>query len=137
LVQNAFLRLLRSKHTYRQQGQFRAWIYQIARSAHADHYRKHRRERPLEDEDVHIPSALPDPSAELEADQRAELVRAALAKLPAEKREVLVLSRYQGLRYSEIATLLGCPESTVKVKVHRAVKALRAAYFELAKDPVS
>jgi RNA polymerase sigma-70 factor (ECF subfamily) len=136
LVQDAFLRVLRSKHTYRQEGKFKAWIYQVARSAHSDHYRKRWRERPLEDEDGEIAGVsmpLPD---QLEDAQRVELLRAALERLPEDKREVLILSRYQGLRYTEIASILGCAENTVKVRVHRAVKALRDAYLELAKDPV-
>jgi RNA polymerase sigma-70 factor, ECF subfamily len=136
LVQESFLRILRSKHTYRPEGRFKAWIYQVARSAHADHYRKRWRERPLEDEDVQIASHAAPVTDRLESAQQSEMLRAALARLPEDKRSVLVLSRYQGLRYSEIASILGCPENTVKVRVHRAVKALREAYLELTKDPV-
>jgi RNA polymerase sigma factor (sigma-70 family) len=136
LVQETFLRVLRFKHTYRSSGRFRAWLYQVARSAHADHYRKRWREQPL-DGDVES-MAGPDPGIgdRLEENERHALVRAALRRLPEDKREVLVMARYQGLRYQEIGDILGCAENTVKVRVHRAMKALREAYFDLSEDRV-
>jgi RNA polymerase sigma-70 factor, ECF subfamily len=136
LVQDTFLRILRSKHTYRSSGRFRAWLYQIARSAHSDHYRKRWRERPLDDEFDAMASPDPGIGDRLEEDERRELVRAALRRLPEDKREVLVMARYQGLRYQEIGEILGCAENTVKVRVHRAMKALREAYLDLTKDRV-
>jgi RNA polymerase sigma-70 factor (ECF subfamily) len=57
--------------------------------------------------------------------ETAERVRAALLRLPPEKREVLVLSRYELLRYEEIAGMLGCSVGAVKLRVHRALKDLR------------
>jgi RNA polymerase sigma-70 factor (ECF subfamily) len=55
-----------------------------------------------------------------------------LGKLPLKKREVLILSRYQGLKYKEIAELFGLQIGTVKVLVHRAIKELGKVYFELS-----
>jgi RNA polymerase sigma-70 factor (ECF subfamily) len=137
LVQETFLRVMRSKHTYRSTGRFKSWLYQVARSAHSDHYRKRWRERPLDEADESIASPGPGLGDQMETDERQELVRAALRRLPAEKREVLVMARYQELRYQEIGEILGCPENTVKVRVHRAMKALREAYLEMTKDRVS
>jgi RNA polymerase sigma-70 factor (ECF subfamily) len=138
LVQETFLRILKAKHTYRGQGQFKAWMYQVARSARADHWRKRWRETDLpEASQETMASHAPDASDELELSQRQALVRAALARLPEEKREVLVLSRYQDMRYEQIASILGCTEGTVKVRVHRAMKELRAHYLQLTRDKVS
>ena len=138
LVQETFLRILRAKHTYRGQGQFKAWMYQVARSARADHYRKRWRETDLpEATQETLASPGLDASEEIELDQRHALVRAALARLPVEKREVLVLSRYQDMRYEQIAQVLGCTEGTVKVRVHRAMKELRQHYLQLTRDKVS
>jgi RNA polymerase sigma factor (sigma-70 family) len=136
LVQDTFLRVLRSKHTYRSNGRFRAWLYQVARSAHADHYRKRWRERPLEEDFDSMAHPGPGIGDQLEEDESHALVRAALRRLPEDKREVLVMARYQGLRYQEIGEILGCGENTVKVRVHRAMKALREAYLDLTKDRV-
>ncbi len=57
--------------------------------------------------------------------------RIALEKLPEDKREVLVLSRFHDLRYQEIALILKCEVGTVKVRVYRALKELREKFCEL------
>ena len=135
LVQEVFLRVLKYRHTYRGQSQFRTWLYQIARNARADHYRKRWRESELDDETSRtVPSTAPSVSEVLAGSQEAELIRRALQKLPEDKREVLVLSRYQDMRYEDIGRVLGCTEGTVKVRVHRAMKELRAAYDALVRE---
>ena len=53
-------------------------------------------------------------------------------RLPVEKRELLVLSRFQNLKYEEIGSILGCDVGAVKVRVYRAVRALSQIYYELA-----
>jgi RNA polymerase sigma-70 factor (ECF subfamily) len=130
LVQEVFLRVLRFRHTYRPGSQFRTWIYEIARNVAYDRQRTRGRETPLDDQpERQEPSAAPD--ARLIEDEDARLLRTALASLAPEKREVLVLSRFQGLRYEEVAQLVGCEVGTVKVRVHRALKMLRERFFEL------
>jgi RNA polymerase sigma factor (sigma-70 family) len=59
-----------------------------------------------------------------------------LLKLPEDKREVLVLSRYQDLRYEDIAAILRCEVGTVKVRVYRALKELRETFHQLRGDKV-
>jgi RNA polymerase sigma-70 factor (ECF subfamily) len=56
-------------------------------------------------------------------------------QLPEDKREILVLSRFQELKYEEIARLLGCETNTVKVRVHRALQQLREVYLGLENNP--
>jgi RNA polymerase sigma-70 factor (ECF subfamily) len=138
LVQEAFLRVLKYKHTFKGQGQFKGWLYQIARSARADHYRKHGREVELSEEAQEmLPSLHAGVQDVLEDEQRAALLRAALDRLPEAKREVLVLSRFQNLRYHEIARALGCAEGTIKVRVHRAMKDLREQLLQLTRERVA
>lgn len=136
LVQEVFLRILKYRHTYRGEGSFGVWMYQIARNARTDHFRKRRHEGPAPAEEPEIPSAAPGPGDVVETGQQHALLRAALDRLPEEKREVLVLSRFQNMRYEEVADVLGCSVGAVKVRVHRALKELRTAYFRLAKDQV-
>jgi RNA polymerase sigma factor (sigma-70 family) len=138
LVQEVFLRVLKYKHTFKGQGQFRSWLYQIARSARADHYRKRGRETELTEEAQEM-LVSPDTGASelLAGEQRAALVRAALLRLPEAKREVLVMSRFQNLRYTEIARALGVAEGTVKVRVHRAMKELREQFLQLTRERVA
>jgi len=73
------------------------------------------------------------PVGEEQHDERqSELVRQALLRLPAERREVLVLSRYEYKSYDEIARVLDCSVGAVKVRVHRAMKQLREIYLDMA-----
>ena len=128
LVQEVFFRMLKYRDTYRFESQFSTWMYQIARNAHIDPVRKKKWETPL-------PEGWDGPARageSLERKQEHELVLRALAKLPPEKREVLVLSRFQGMKYEQIAELLGCEVGAVKVRVFRAVRSLREIFFELS-----
>jgi RNA polymerase sigma-70 factor (ECF subfamily) len=61
----------------------------------------------------------------------------ALSQLPVKKREVIILSRFQNLKYQDIAELLGCQIGTVKAHVHRAIKELRKIYLDLSGEIVS
>ena len=132
LVQDVFLRILRYRHTYQDGTAFSTWMYQIARNARGDHFRKWKPSSELPDADS-LPSGQRNASDSLEQEQEHALLQAALARLPEDKREVLLLSRYQHLKYDEIAQLLGCTVTAVKLRVHRAMKDLRAHYFELSR----
>lgn len=136
-VQEVFLRMMRYRHTYRGQGQFAVWMYQIARNVRTDHFRKWRREAPMPESGIDIPDRAPGASDRLEKDQAAALLHAAMAKLPDDKRELLLLARFKEMRYDDIAQLLDCSVGTVKVRVHRAMKELRTSYLRAAKDQVS
>jgi RNA polymerase sigma-70 factor (ECF subfamily) len=73
----------------------------------------------------------------LKRKQELGLLKRAMARLPIEKRELLVLSRFQNLKYEEIASILGCDVGAVKVRVYRAMRALGQIYFELAGEKAS
>lgn len=132
LVQEVFCRMLKYRHTYKGGGEFTAWMYHLARNVHKDHYRKWKHE-PVTVENLPEPAAA-EPHAHdlLEQKQDHELLQRALAELPVEKREILILSRYQDLRYDAIAEILGCSVEAVKVRVHRAMNELRTIFFQLS-----
>jgi RNA polymerase sigma-70 factor (ECF subfamily) len=132
MVQEVFFRMLRYRHTYRGEGEFSAWMYHLARNVLADQHRKRSSEPSGEGETGEIPERMPHALEQMEADEERDLLRRALGRLPPEKREVIVLSRYQELRYDAIASILGCSAGAVKVKVHRAMNELRTIYFELS-----
>lgn len=127
LVQEVFFRILKYRQTYRPGTPFRAWIYQIARNARVDHYRKRRPETSFEPE--MSPAVAPTDSAQ--KNQETAFLHRALMQLPEEKREILVLCRFQELKYDEIGRLLGCEVGAVRVRVHRALQELRRNYQEL------
>lgn len=136
LVQDVFCRILKYRGTYRGTSSFSVWMYQIARNTHIDYLRKRKEELPLEEQWHEAPSPEPTLAEQTELKEDIALVQEALSRLPLRKREVLLLSRYQGLKYKEIAELLGCHIGTVKAHVHRAVKDLRKIYTELSGEAV-
>jgi RNA polymerase sigma factor (sigma-70 family) len=127
LVQEVFLRILRHRETYQPGTPFRPWMYQIARNARMDHYRRTPRHETFEPE--MLPPVAPTDSAQQE--QEGALLHRALMQLSEEKREVLILARFQELKYAEIARVVGCELNTVKTRVHRALQDLREAFREL------
>ena len=130
LVQDVFYRILKRRRTYRPGSPFRPWMYQIARNARADVFR--RRVEVEFEERMAEPVA---PHDELSDRQQTELLHRALLQLPDDKREVLVLSRFQEMKYAEIAQLLGCEVGTIKTRVFRALQELRQALTELEVQP--
>lgn len=141
LVQDVFFRMLRYRHSYDSKQSFTAWMYQIARNAQIDQAQKRKGEVvPIEEYSEHrAEPASPAPGAEetLRRRQDLGLLRRALDRLPADKREVLVLSRFQNLKYDEIARILGCEVGAVKVRVYRAIRALSDVFTELAGERAS
>lgn len=128
LTQDVFFRMLRSSETWRTEARFANWMYRIARNSFIDQNRKQKWETEMSPEfDTPAP-----PTPGLEQLEEHELVRRALAELPPEKRELLVLSRYQGMKYDQIGALLGVETATVKVRVFRAVQQLRGIYERLS-----
>lgn len=127
LVQEVFLRILRYRDTYQPGTPFRPWMYQIARNARIDHYRKTPRHEEFAPEMV-APVLLPDTAQQ---EQESALLQRALMQLSEERREVLILARFQEMKYTEIARLVGCELNTVKTRVHRALQDLREAFRRL------
>jgi len=106
-------------------------MLRIAHNANIDYYQslKHRRHHAgLEETD---PRGDGDPDDDLLRKERSRLVKEALGRLTETQREVLIPSRYQGLKYQEIAKILKCREGTVKTRVFRAVENLRRVYRQL------
>jgi RNA polymerase sigma-70 factor (ECF subfamily) len=144
LVQEVFFRILRYRHTYDESRPFAAWLYQIARNVKLEGARKRNRElrvvKPArENEEAEHEPAAPELDAEktVQKQQEIALLRRALQRLPDDKREVLVLSRFQNLPYEHIAQVLGCETGAVKVRVYRAVRELGQIYLDLAGEKVS
>jgi RNA polymerase sigma factor (sigma-70 family) len=144
LAQELFFRILRYRQSYDETRPFAAWMYQIARNLNTEQVQKRKPELQLvtgngEDEAIVAEPASNDIGAEeaLRKQQEIGLLKNALGRLPSEKREILVLSRYQDLKYEEIAQILGCEVGAVKVRVYRAVRALSQIYLELSGEKAS
>jgi RNA polymerase sigma-70 factor (ECF subfamily) len=138
LVHEVFLRMIRYRHTYQTGDGFEAWMYRIARNAFTDQVKKHRLETPAEEGQFEVvasnrPSAFDDMAKQ----QDLTTLYRALRELPEDKRELIVLSRFQGLSYEQIGQILGCETGTVKVRVFRAMKEVGKIFGELRKEKAS
>ena len=134
LVQTVFYRMLKYRHTFTGEGEFRTWMYHLARHAAVDAAKKNKTAAHHEDITAwqeKLGGGTP-ADADLHQTQAVELLQQALAHLSADHREVLVLSRYQDLKYGQIAHVLDITEGAVKVRVHRALGHLREIYLKLA-----
>lgn len=131
LAQEAFLKAYRGLGTFKQEARFSSWLYQIALNLCRDRFRR-RRGKTLVSlealrEDGHAPGVGNGPDA-LEVFEALDLSRAvadAVASLPQEQREVIILKEYEGLTFLEIAEVLGLPVSTVKTRLYRGLGQLR------------
>lgn len=134
LVQNTFFRVLKYKKSYNPDKKFSSWVYQIGRNVFYDHCKKKsNNEFAVDDFTYNEPSTKMESPFE-EVDERKLILQQALDELPDDKREILILSRYEGLKYKEIGDILDCTENAVKVKAHRALKDLKEIYSRLEKS---
>jgi RNA polymerase sigma-70 factor, ECF subfamily len=128
VVQDAYVKAIRHFGSF-QGGEGKAWLLAIVRNLCYDSMRrKGVRERTASfDEELHNNcSAAADPEASLLQKERAGLLRQALAELPVELREVLVLRELDDLSYREIASIAGVPLGTVMSRLSRARRRLQS-----------
>ncbi|HVV63688.1 MAG TPA: sigma-70 family RNA polymerase sigma factor [Pseudolabrys sp.] len=117
LVQETLVRALANIDSFQPGTNMAAWLFTILRNHFRSEYRKRRRE--VEDSDGHYAESLksqPDQYGRVEFSE----FRAALAKLPTDQREALVLVGASGFSYEEAAHICGCAVGTIKSRVNRA-----------------
>lgn len=136
ICQVVFQRMLKYRHTYRDEGNFTAWMYHLARRCAADHFRRASTSAVTVDPsglESHADTARSADEAAERSDDHALLSRA-LAQLDRGDREVLLLSRLQELSFAEVAQILECSAGAARVRAHRALGALRQTYLKLQKE---
>ncbi len=133
MVQNIFLRMLKYPDGFMGFGEFKMWMYHIARNTVYDHFRKVKRTPAHSDltnyEDRIGGEQYAD--APMEKEQELKMLETAMEKLSDENRELLILCRFQELKYYEIARILNTTEGAVKVRVHRALNQLKSNYMKI------
>jgi len=134
LVQTVFYRMLKYRHTFSGEGEFRTWMYHLARNVVVDEAKKNKTAKhhdDISDWQERLGGGTT-ADGELHKTQDVALLHQALDRLPQEQREVLVLSRFQDMKYGQIAQVLDTTEGAVKVRVHRALGHLRDIYMKLS-----
>jgi len=128
LAQETFVRVFRQAGRYRPEGKFRSWLLRIAGNLARSRQRRRRLLKwlPLDTERHDVASSMPGADRGLEVEQTAQIVRAAVARLPERQRQALVLHRFQGLRYTEVADAMGTSLAGVESLIQRALAGLRA-----------
>ncbi|WP_368408995.1 RNA polymerase sigma factor [Hymenobacter sp. BT730] len=131
LVQTVFYRMLKYRHTFTGDGEFRTWMYHLARNVLADAAKKNKpsaHHQDIADWAEKIAGGTLADAGLQKAQEVAQLHRA-MARLSAEQREILVMSRFQELKYEQIAQLLDTTVGAVKVRAHRALCQLKDIYL--------
>ena len=135
LVQNVFFRILKYRYLFRGEGDFRTWMFHIARNVNNDHFRKNKlnAKESIETWQDRLGSDE-NRSTEMQQDEEMQILSMAMDRLPEDKREILLLSKFQDKKYKEIGEIMGCTEGAVKVKVFRALQELKEVYKKLEKQ---
>ena len=120
LTQAVFLRVLKYRRTFDGRSAFRSWLYRIAYNTAVEH-----RRQAAARAEVDLGDDVPRGEMASELDDRRVLLDRALARLAPDRRDIIVLSRFEGLSHREIGALLGCTEGAARVRAHRALEELR------------
>lgn len=136
LAQEVFLRVYRSRESYRAEAKFTTWLYRIATNLAVNYARDTRRERGAQtvyldaaDEETgttpEVADDRPNVEQRLMRDERMEAIRAHVMALPERQRAAVLMHKYQGLDYRQIGEVLKLSESATKSLLFRAYQTLR------------
>ncbi len=138
LTQEVFLKVYRYGHRYQPTARFSTWLYRIATNVSMNELRRGEHKNPIHSIDtprnpdaqgagIDLPDkGRPDAYDSLAGRRLEEAVRAVVAELPEKQKAAVILSKFQGLTYEEIAESLGCSIGAVKSLIHRGMGSLNA-----------
>lgn len=133
LTQNVFLRMIKYRGSYKAGLRFQSWIYQVARNVFTDHYQAQKNKKSDFIDVEKVGEWMADDEQGMKMEEQEKILERSMALLTEEQRELLVLTRFQHMKYEEVATMMDTTVANIKVKVHRAIARLREHYFELEK----
>jgi RNA polymerase sigma-70 factor, ECF subfamily len=136
LAQEVFLRVYRSRETYKADAKFSTWLYRIATNLAVNHARDTRHERPdvtvsIDEPDDETGQTLDVPDGHLSAEQdllrreRLAAIRQQVQALPERQRMAVIMHKYQGMDYRQIGEVLKLSEAATKSLLFRAYESLR------------
>ncbi len=127
LVQNLFERIIKNRNKYNAKYPFKSWLFKLAWNEQNDFYRKRKLTLPGDERMAHIIPQAEEKRQDISTDCKQRL-KIAMGQLNQEQQQLLQLTQFQGLKYAEVADIMGCSLSAIKVRVHRTMKSLRTAY---------
>jgi RNA polymerase sigma-70 factor (ECF subfamily) len=123
LTQDVFVKVYQAKKYYYPKGALKSWLYTIAANMCLNYKRK---KMPISfDEKIYAAQENPSPEETLEKNEKTQLIKNALAKLPKNQRLVLILAKFENRSYKEIADILDCSVSSVESLLFRARQNLK------------
>ena len=136
LAQEVFLRVYRSRETYRAEAKFSTWLYRIATNLAVNHARDTRHERSastiyLDEPDAEtgstpdVPDSTPGVESAMLRDERMHAIREYVLELPERQRMAVLMHKYEGMDYRQIGEVLKLSESATKSLLFRAYQTLR------------
>jgi RNA polymerase sigma-70 factor (ECF subfamily) len=129
LTQNLFYRMMKYRNSYKAGNNVKTWIYQIARNLYTDYFNQQKKAGEVfMQTESYSTDIIDEPESFPEEDY--ERLDKALADLNDSQREIIVLSRYQGLKYTEISEIVSQSVPAIKVAVYRAIRQLRVIYLK-------
>ncbi len=130
MVQNVFVRILKYKGSYTDENKFLPWLFQIARNVNNDHFKRNKK---IPEAGILPKYEISDLSFDPTMEENKKLLQEAINKLSPEKKELVVLSKIQELKYRDVADIVGSTEGAVRTKVHRILQELKEIFIELDK----
>jgi RNA polymerase sigma-70 factor (ECF subfamily) len=134
VAQEVFVRIWKHARSFRGRSSFSTWLYRVVVNQCLNHRRKRRMDvEPLDSEKLADQKSR---SPEAEMERRAEVlaVRRAVEGLPGRQRLALILAKYEGKSYKDIASIMGVSVPTVESLIHRARATLRKRLLPLRED---
>ena len=128
-MQEVFVKMLKYANQFHGDAKLSTWLFSITANWCRDYLRK-ADNKAKDSDDVLVTLPAPSehsPERKLEQRENEKRIQKALSALTPEQREAILLSRYQGLSYAEIAQISGCSEGAVKTRVFRAMETLKKA----------
>lgn len=140
LAQEVFLRVYRSRSTYEPTAKFTTWLFRIATHVALNSIRDGKKEKGHESLDVDAADGMERQVADLQPtveqamvhEVKRREVRQAIEALPAKQRAAVLMHKYEGLDYAQIAAVLRCSESAIKSLLFRAYESLRGRLAHMA-----
>lgn len=132
-TQRTFIKMNAHIGGLQESASFRAWLYIIVANCCREEYRKRKRQMHVAiDEEMHrqqwavSKNHHNDPEQSLYHQELSEALQDAISELPEAQREVLIMKEYEGLKFKEIAVILGVSENTAKSRLYYSYKSMRS-----------
>ncbi|MBI4483482.1 MAG: sigma-70 family RNA polymerase sigma factor [Acidobacteria bacterium] len=147
IAQDVFLKVFQARRSYQPRAKLQTWIFKIATNASLKEIQRRKQSwglevplGPRDEGEAPLEVAVDAHLDLLERLERAEievLLKNAMARLPVKERQAILLRKYQGMSYREIAATMSCSEGSVKTYIHRAKHRLQKYLRPKVRPPVS